>query len=77
MLMVIDQLQEDVKLMHEMGLDAYRFSISWSRLIPGTLINQSCLRPCLEEFIVVYMCNCRWARSRKPEGVRILQQPCR
>ncbi|KAM0843105.1 hypothetical protein ACQ4PT_057925 [Festuca glaucescens] len=26
--------QEDVRLMHEMGLDAYRFSISWSRLIP-------------------------------------------
>ncbi|OMO81909.1 Glycoside hydrolase, family 1 [Corchorus olitorius] len=27
--------KEDVKLMAEMGLDAYRFSISWSRLIPG------------------------------------------
>ncbi|KAM0906026.1 hypothetical protein ACQ4PT_017005 [Festuca glaucescens] len=26
--------KEDVRLMHEMGLDAYRFSISWSRLIP-------------------------------------------
>ncbi|PIA35577.1 hypothetical protein AQUCO_03500146v1 [Aquilegia coerulea] len=26
--------KEDVKLMHEMGLDAYRFSISWSRVIP-------------------------------------------
>ncbi|CAM0958441.1 unnamed protein product [Alopecurus aequalis] len=26
--------KDDVKLMHEMGLDAYRFSISWSRLIP-------------------------------------------
>ncbi|KAF9623054.1 hypothetical protein IFM89_036190 [Coptis chinensis] len=25
---------DDVKLMHKMGLDAYRFSISWSRLIP-------------------------------------------
>ncbi|GJN38518.1 hypothetical protein PR202_gb27568 [Eleusine coracana subsp. coracana] len=25
---------EDVKLMHEMGLDAYRFSIAWPRLIP-------------------------------------------
>nr|CAB3482733.1 unnamed protein product [Digitaria exilis] len=24
---------EDVKLMHEMGLDAYRFSIAWTRLI--------------------------------------------
>ncbi|XP_058083749.1 beta-glucosidase 22-like isoform X2 [Magnolia sinica] len=26
--------KEDVKLMSEMGLDAYRFSISWSRLLP-------------------------------------------
>eukprot|EP00262_Sarcandra_glabra_P013079 TRINITY_DN353_c0_g1_i5.p1 TRINITY_DN353_c0_g1~~TRINITY_DN353_c0_g1_i5.p1 ORF type:complete len:392 (-),score=45.56 TRINITY_DN353_c0_g1_i5:184-1359(-) len=26
--------KEDVKLMKELGLDAYRFSISWSRLIP-------------------------------------------
>lgn len=26
--------KEDVKLMHEMGLDAYRFSIAWPRLIP-------------------------------------------
>ncbi|KAL6849894.1 hypothetical protein ACP4OV_020521 [Aristida adscensionis] len=27
--------KEDVKLMKEMGLDAYRFSISWPRLIPN------------------------------------------
>ncbi|KAF8780845.1 hypothetical protein HU200_000795 [Digitaria exilis] len=27
--------KEDVKLMHGMGLDAYRFSIAWPRLIPG------------------------------------------
>ncbi|XP_048139249.1 beta-glucosidase 11-like isoform X2 [Rhodamnia argentea] len=27
--------KEDVQLMAEMGLDAYRFSISWSRLIPN------------------------------------------
>ncbi|CAM0952358.1 unnamed protein product [Alopecurus aequalis] len=26
--------KEDVKLMHKMGLDAYRFSIAWPRLIP-------------------------------------------
>ncbi|KAJ3685724.1 hypothetical protein LUZ61_014888 [Rhynchospora tenuis] len=26
--------KEDVKLMHETGLDAYRFSIAWPRLIP-------------------------------------------
>ncbi|PIA46230.1 hypothetical protein AQUCO_01500033v1 [Aquilegia coerulea] len=28
------QYKDDVKLMHKMGVDAYRFSISWSRLIP-------------------------------------------
>lgn len=28
--------QEDVQLMAETGLEAYRFSISWSRLIPST-----------------------------------------
>ncbi|WRX33948.1 Glycoside hydrolase family 1 - like 10 [Theobroma cacao] len=28
-------LQEDVQLMVDIGLDAYRFSISWSRLIPN------------------------------------------
>ncbi|RWW55847.1 hypothetical protein BHE74_00037478 [Ensete ventricosum] len=27
--------KEDVKLMHDMGFDAYRFSISWSRVIPN------------------------------------------
>uniref|UniRef100_A0A0E0M394 4-hydroxy-7-methoxy-3-oxo-3,4-dihydro-2H-1,4-benzoxazin-2-yl glucosidebeta-D-glucosidase n=1 Tax=Oryza punctata TaxID=4537 RepID=A0A0E0M394_ORYPU len=27
--------KEDVKLMYDMGLDAYRFSIPWPRLIPG------------------------------------------
>ncbi|KAG6468627.1 hypothetical protein ZIOFF_073316 [Zingiber officinale] len=26
---------EDVKLMAELGLDSYRFSISWSRLLPN------------------------------------------
>ncbi|THU49767.1 hypothetical protein C4D60_Mb06t13000 [Musa balbisiana] len=32
-------LQEDVKLTKEMGLDSYRFSISWSRILPkGTLL---------------------------------------
>lgn len=28
-------LQEDVQLMVNTGLEAYRFSISWSRLIPS------------------------------------------
>ncbi|KAM1393315.1 hypothetical protein ACFX10_029125 [Malus domestica] len=27
--------KEDVKIMNDMGLDAYRFSISWSRLLPN------------------------------------------
>ncbi|KAG6477789.1 hypothetical protein ZIOFF_061220 [Zingiber officinale] len=35
MTMHIGGKQEDVKLMHDMGLDAYRFSISWSRVIPN------------------------------------------
>ncbi|TVU34212.1 hypothetical protein EJB05_16043 [Eragrostis curvula] len=30
---------EDVKLMTDMGMEAYRFTISWSRLIPGIQIN--------------------------------------
>ena len=30
-------LQEDVQLMEDMGLEAYRFSISWSRLIPSMI----------------------------------------
>ncbi|TKY52522.1 Hydroxyisourate hydrolase [Spatholobus suberectus] len=31
--------KEDVRLMVETGLDAYRFSISWSRLLPSTILN--------------------------------------
>ncbi|KAL2922738.1 Beta-glucosidase 13 [Bienertia sinuspersici] len=27
--------KEDLKFIKEMGLDAYRFSISWSRLLPS------------------------------------------
>jgi beta-glucosidase len=27
--------QEDVQLMADMGMDAYRFSIAWSRILPG------------------------------------------
>jgi hypothetical protein len=29
--------QEDVGIMKEMDLDAYRFSISWSRILPSKL----------------------------------------
>jgi beta-glucosidase len=28
--------KEDVRLMKDMGMDAYRFSISWSRILPST-----------------------------------------
>lgn len=28
-------LQEDVGIMKDMNLDAYRFSISWSRILPS------------------------------------------
>ncbi|KAJ4770638.1 Beta-glucosidase 8 [Rhynchospora pubera] len=31
--------KEDVKLMHETGLDAYRFSIAWPRLIPANIVS--------------------------------------
>lgn len=34
-MIVVNFLQEDVQLMADMGLEAYRFSISWSRLIPS------------------------------------------
>jgi beta-glucosidase/6-phospho-beta-glucosidase/beta-galactosidase len=27
--------QEDIKLMKDMGMDAYRFSISWTRIYPS------------------------------------------
>ncbi|KAL0342708.1 UNVERIFIED_CONTAM: Raucaffricine-O-beta-D-glucosidase [Sesamum calycinum] len=27
--------KEDIKLMKQMGFDSYRFSISWSRVLPG------------------------------------------
>jgi beta-glucosidase len=30
-----EKLQEDVHMMKEMGMDAYRFSISWSRILPS------------------------------------------
>ncbi|KAF3775748.1 Beta-glucosidase 12 [Nymphaea thermarum] len=31
--------KEDVRLMKDLGLDAYRFSISWSRILPSTYSN--------------------------------------
>ena len=32
-------LQEDVDLMKSLNFDAYRFSISWSRIFPGKLFS--------------------------------------
>jgi beta-glucosidase len=32
-------MQEDVRLMKDMGMDAYRFSISWTRILPSTTIS--------------------------------------
>ncbi|XLT32733.1 hypothetical protein HN873_064025 [Arachis hypogaea] len=29
------RFKEDVQIMKELGFDAYRFSISWSRILPG------------------------------------------
>lgn len=31
-------LQEDIQRMKEMGIDSYRFSISWSRILPGKFL---------------------------------------
>lgn len=31
-------LQEDVQIMKEMGLNAYRFSISWPRILPSEIV---------------------------------------
>nr|XP_027065937.1 raucaffricine-O-beta-D-glucosidase-like [Coffea arabica] len=31
--------KEDVQMMKKIGLDAYRFSISWSRVLPGGRLN--------------------------------------
>ncbi|KAJ4847712.1 hypothetical protein Tsubulata_039564 [Turnera subulata] len=35
-----EMLQEDVALMKEIGLDSYRFSISWPRILPGGKISR-------------------------------------
>jgi beta-glucosidase/6-phospho-beta-glucosidase/beta-galactosidase len=32
--------QEDVRLLKEMGMDAYRFSISWPRILPSKYIQK-------------------------------------
>ena len=62
--------EQDIKLMSEMGIDAYRFSISWSRLLPdGTpdSLNQSAVRfyqgiidTCLEHGITPWVTLYHW-----------------
>ena len=36
-------IQEDVEIMKKMGLDAYRFSISWPRVLPSKFL--ICIKP--------------------------------
>ena len=70
--------------MHEMGLDAYRFSISWSRLMPGnycpclkkevTNVKNHVSLPSLftlelEEFQVVYMSIADGRGAVNPKGL--------
>jgi beta-glucosidase/6-phospho-beta-glucosidase/beta-galactosidase len=47
-------LQEDVKLMSETGLEAYRFSISWSRLIPSTELLIVFIKTTLYSFLIYH-----------------------
>ena len=35
--------QEDIQLMKDMGMDAYRFSIAWSRIFPSKSSLESAL----------------------------------
>ena len=30
----VNFVQEDIRLMKDLGMDAYRFSIAWSRILP-------------------------------------------
>jgi beta-glucosidase/6-phospho-beta-glucosidase/beta-galactosidase len=74
--------QEDVKLMHEMGLDAYRFSIAWTRIIPGStsyvlqnkvlIIKVHIYRPYTYSQVCLLR---RRAGSCEPNGLGVLQQP--
>jgi ABC-type proline/glycine betaine transport system ATPase subunit len=68
--------QEDVKLMHDMGLDAYRFSIAWPRLIPGTKCIQIQVERAifLKEILILGDEPCRWKRTDQPKGLGVLQQ---
>lgn len=45
-------VQEDVQLMKDMGMDAYRFSIAWSRIFPSKLLAPNSLIAALLLIIV-------------------------
>ena len=75
-------LQDDVKLMVETGLEAYRFSISWSRLIPSkiTILSFLLWEQELGHFLVLSQscysyCSNRWKRTCQSKGFSLLQQP--
>lgn len=42
--------QEDIQLMKDMGMDAYRFSISWSRIYPSKFLYITCSRSIYKYF---------------------------
>ncbi|BAS74898.1 Os01g0813800 [Oryza sativa Japonica Group] len=64
----------DVKLMTETGLEAYRFSISWSRLIPSTAISTQNLTLVNKEVVpCCLVVICRWKGSCQPTGAQVLQ----
>ena len=78
--------QEDVQLLKNMGADTYRFSISWSRILPGTFFFEICHPQTNQIFqkkrkfkFMFYLYNqlpCRWGCSwwSKPRGNQFLQQ---
>ncbi len=61
--------------MYDMGLDAYRFSIAWPRLIPGrhNHINKVVLN-IFRTFLTGSFNWIRWKRRDQPQGLGILQQ---
>jgi len=46
-----------VRLMKDLGMDAYRFSISWSRILPSTYLFYLLISPndVLPQFIYIYI----------------------
>lgn len=73
-------VQEDVQLMADMGMDAYRFSIAWSRILPSTYchlflpllsLGQLHLR---SDFGYSFCCCFRWYGPSQSGRHRPLQQ---